>query len=181
MSKPDTPPFSHPIEVAAIPRGGLAVRLDVDEAARERIARDMNIPSVPALAARLHLTPTSGGGVRVTGELQARVVQICVVTLEPFESPVREEIEVEFAEAGPADVDDVSPGEEIEITDLDAPDPIVDGRIDLGAVTAEFLALALDPYPRKPDARLDFEEPDPQAASPFAALRVLAKPEPEVT
>ena len=32
----------------------------------------------------------------------------------------------------------------------DAPDPIVDGKIDLGALAAEFLALGLDPYPRKP-------------------------------
>lgn len=181
MSRPDAPPFSHPVEVAAIPRGGLNVRLEVDEAARERIARDIHIAAIPALSARLHLTPIPGGGVRVTGELQARVVQVCVVTLELFESPVREEIEVEFAEADAVEADDVSPGDEIEITDLDAPDPIVDGRIDLGAVTAEFLALALDPYPRKPDARLDFEEPDPQAASPFAALRALAKPDREGT
>jgi len=181
MSKPDTPPFSHLVEVSAIPRGGLDVRLEVDEAARARIARDIRIPAVSTLAARLHIAPTPGGGARVTGQLQARVVQVCVVTLEPFESAVREEIEVDYAEAGAAEADDVSPGEEIEITDLDAPDSIVDGRIDVGAVTAEFLALALDPYPRKPDARLDFEEPDERAASPFAALKALARPEREET
>ena len=32
----------------------------------------------------------------------------------------------------------------------DAPDPIVDGKIDLGALAAEFMILGLDPYPRKP-------------------------------
>ncbi len=32
----------------------------------------------------------------------------------------------------------------------DPPDPIVNGRIDLGQLAAEFLALGLDPYPRKP-------------------------------
>ena len=35
---------------------------------------------------------------------------------------------------------------------IDPPDEIVNGRIDLGRVTAEFLALGLDPFPRKPDA-----------------------------
>ena len=34
--------------------------------------------------------------------------------------------------------------------DADIPDPLVGGRIDFGALTAEFLALGLDPYPRKP-------------------------------
>jgi len=43
-------------------------------------------------------------------------------------------------------------------------------------VAAEFLALALDPYPRKPG--VEFESPQPEAepdekASPFAALAKL--------
>ena len=50
------------------------------------------------------------------------------------------------------------------------PDPIIEGRIDLGALAAEFLALGLDPYPRKPG--VDFAAPaDASApASPFAVL-----------
>ena len=58
----------------------------------------------------------------------------------------------------------------------DPPDPIVDGKVDLGALAAEFLALALDPYPRKPGAEFaapEVAEPD----SPFAELARLAKPE----
>ena len=41
------------------------------------------------------------------------------------------------------------------LADEDEPDPIIDGKIDLGALTAEFFALGLDPYPRKPGAVLD--------------------------
>lgn len=175
MSRPDAPPFSRTIEVASVPPGGLDLAIAADEAARERIARDFGIPAVPALNARYHLAPTPGGGVRVTGEIEGRVVQVCVVTLEPFEAPVREEVEAAFAPAGM--FEPPSPGDEIEITDLDAPDPIVDGRVDLGAITAEFLALALDPYPRKPDADFDFAAPEAEDASPFAALKALARPE----
>ena len=40
--------------------------------------------------------------------------------------------------------------EAVELADEDRPDPVVDGKIDLGAVAAEFFALGLDPYPRKP-------------------------------
>ena len=53
---------------------------------------------------------------------------------------------------------------------------IVDGRIDLGGLAGEFLALGLDPYPRKPDASFDLGEPEPERDSPFAALSGLARP-----
>jgi hypothetical protein len=55
----------------------------------------------------------------------------------------------------------------------DPPDELVGDFVDLGSITAEFLALALDPYPRKPG--ISFESP--QAAdvrdSPFARLAEL--------
>jgi hypothetical protein len=60
----------------------------------------------------------------------------------------------------------------------DPPDPIIGGRIDLGALAAEFLSLGLDPYPRKPG--VDFEAPEgdaPGEESPFAALGKLRRPE----
>ena len=58
----------------------------------------------------------------------------------------------------------------------DLPDPIVNGRIDLGGLVAETLVLGLDPYPRKPGVA--FADPTPAApeppeASPFAVLRGL--------
>ena len=54
------------------------------------------------------------------------------------------------------------------------PDVIVDGKIDLGALTAEALALALDPYPKKPGvAFVDVMEPEDLSESPFAALARL--------
>ena len=54
--------------------------------------------------------------------------------------------------------------------DEDAPDPIVDGQIDLGALAAEFMLLGLDPYPRKPG--VEFAPPSEQDAqdTPFARL-----------
>ena len=44
-------------------------------------------------------------------------------------------------------------------------------KIDLGAVVAEFLALGLDPYPRKPGVDFDFKDPADAEMSPFAALK----------
>lgn len=59
----------------------------------------------------------------------------------------------------------------------DPPDPITDGKIDLGTLASEFLTLGLDPYPRKPG--VSFEPPgglgvDAAAdESPFSILRKL--------
>ena len=56
----------------------------------------------------------------------------------------------------------------------DPPEPIVDGIIDLGRLATDALFLAIDPYPRKPDAVF---EPSVEAADPedhpFAALKAL--------
>ncbi|MCX8255413.1 MAG: DUF177 domain-containing protein, partial [Beijerinckiaceae bacterium] len=61
----------------------------------------------------------------------------------------------------------------------DPADPIVDGKIDLGAVTLEFLTLSLDLYPRKPGVHftdVSVGDKDEAGESPFAALRRLKDP-----
>jgi len=59
----------------------------------------------------------------------------------------------------------------------DPPDEIVNGRIDLGALTAEFLALGLDPYPRKPGVSFDETAASDRSDSPFAGLERLRRDE----
>ena len=73
------------------------------------------------------------------------------MTLEPIENEIDEPVDLVFvarcgrrpARAGP---------ETWSIGDVDAPEPLVGGVVDLGAIATEFLMLAIDPYPRKPDA-----------------------------
>jgi hypothetical protein len=60
-----------------------------------------------------------------------------------------------------------------DINEYEPPDEIVNGQIDLGALTAEFLALGLDPYPRKPGVDFDYRDPADEKDSPFAALNKL--------
>ena len=56
----------------------------------------------------------------------------------------------------------------------DPPEPIENGIIDLGRLATDALYLAVDPYPRKPDAVFEplVEAPDPED-HPFAALKAL--------
>lgn len=115
---------------------------------------------------------------KVSGILRALVTQTCVVSLEPFETFVSAPIDVEFAPsrqpAGEPASRNLRTCSTATCAGLeDPPDATIDGQIDLGALAAEFLALNLDPYPRKPGATFKDTNFDGEAAtdSPFAVLR----------
>jgi uncharacterized metal-binding protein YceD (DUF177 family) len=122
------------------------------------------------MKAQMHLV-RSGSRVTVTGRLTAQVRQICVVSLDEFDSPIDEPIEILFDKNAP------DPSDPAALRD-DAPDPIIGGVVDLGQVAVEFLALGLDPYPRKPGVVFEYREDDGAEESPFAKLvKLKSKPD----
>lgn len=166
----DRAPLTHPVLVASLPDNGSTIKLAPGAEERAALAKDFGIIAVPELKATVTLKP-EGAGVRVGGHIDAVVRQTCVVSLEPFDTTVSEDIDMHFV---PAErLPEIRPGQEIEVGEEDLPDPIVDGMIDVGAVVSEFLALGLDPYPRKPGVVFEAPAEDPEAASPFAALKRL--------
>jgi uncharacterized metal-binding protein YceD (DUF177 family) len=174
-------PFSRPIRVEAIPRDGLETRVEADDAERAELAAFNNLPAVGKLVAAFTLKPGARGTVIVRGELSAEITQTCVVTLEPFEATIEEAIDLRFAPAVEAPKPRGGAGAEAEtstVGDEDEPDPIVDGKIDLGAIASEFLTLSLDPYPRKPGVAFESPEGDEDGPdnSPFSVLGKSKKP-----
>lgn len=172
-------PLSRPLLVDQVPDAGRDMSVTATEAERTALAKDFGLPAILALEGRFHVAPTAMG-VDVTGTVDAKVVQICVVTLEPFETQISEPVEVSFSSETHENIveDDDEGGPAIAI-DLgrDPPDPIVNGRIDLGLLASEFLALGLDPHPRKPGIGFDeVSTGDAPAPSPFAVLSALKKP-----
>ena len=172
--KPD--PWRVPVAVEKLPDTGLHRELEADEATRQAIAETGDLREVLSAHASLDVTPKNGGRVHVTGRVRARIGQTCVVTLEPMESDIDESIDVIFAppEQIPelsALVDEAAESDQ-EIPD--PPEPIENGIIDLGRVATDALFLAVDPYPRKPDAVFEplVEAADPED-HPFAALKAL--------
>ena len=174
-------PFSRPFEVAQAEGEPRSLSIEATEAERAALAAAMELRAIASLKAELTVSEAGRGRFNVTGEVRAKLTQTCVVTLEPFESELKEPVEIGFAP-----LEEVERAEnayaarrEDDPTGLEMPEPpdaIENGRIDLGWVAAEFLALALDPYPRKPG--VEFESPQPEAepdekASPFAALAKL--------
>lgn len=140
-------PWTYEIELASIPAEGKSFELVPDEATRKQLAEVANVVAVHSLKVMLEVRPTADNGADVTGTLEGVVRQTCVVSLEDFDNPVSETISVDFADAPKSEA---SSDDEEEIEDL--PDPIVDGKIDLGTLATEFLILSVDPYPRKPGA-----------------------------
>ncbi|MGY2050931.1 YceD family protein [Methylobacterium sp. JK268] len=156
-------PLSRPVMVERTLKAGGEITVEANEEERAALARDFGLPAIHSLIGRYRLQG-SLHRLQVTGTVEAALAQTCVVTLEPFDSTLREEVDVDFA------APDAFAGTAAE--DAEIPDPIVNGRIDLGSLTAEFLALGLDPYPRKPGVA--FEPPAAEAGEhPFAGLRSL--------
>ena len=155
----DDLPWSFEIELPSVPREGRPYELVPDEATRARLAEFAGVVSIPSLKVLIEVGPTADDGAAVTGKLDGVVRQTCVVSLEEFDSPITENISADFAEAPDSGS---SSDDEEELEDL--PDPIVDGKIDLGALATEFLILSIDPYPRKPGAA--FAGPASEEAAP---------------
>jgi uncharacterized metal-binding protein YceD (DUF177 family) len=167
-------PWSIPIAVEQIPDTGLHRDLEANQASRNAMAEVAGLREVQSARASFDVTPLSGGRVHVAGRVQARIGQTCVVTLDPIENDIDEPIDLIFAppEQIPELADLVEDDGESEIPD--PPEPIENGMIDLGRLATDVLLLAIDPYPRKPDAVFEpvVIAPDPED-HPFAALKVL--------
>jgi uncharacterized metal-binding protein YceD (DUF177 family) len=180
MNRPTTgpDPWRVPVMVAHIPDTGLHRELEASAVERQAMADLAGVREVLSAHADLEIVPKSGGRLQVTGHVRARVGQTCVVTLDPIESEIDEEIDLTFAPEAEARrlADLIEEGEDDKDPPevADPPEAIVNGIIDLGRIATDALFLAIDPYPRKPGVVFEAEvtAPDPED-HPFAALKAL--------
>jgi uncharacterized metal-binding protein YceD (DUF177 family) len=171
--------FSRLVRVESLPREGQVVTIEATATERDALSSFHKLPAIAALTATLHLEPWGRGGARVTGAVHGELTQVCIVSLEPFPATVDEDVDVRFAPQTVADSRSraAQEAQTVSLADEDEPDPVIDGKIDLGALAAEFFALGLDPYPRKPGAVLDEERTNSEATdSRFSALAQRDKP-----
>lgn len=152
------------------------------EAECAALAHRFGFVEIQRLQAIISLTRWRRKGVKASGRLDAGLSQRCTVTLEPVAEQVNEVMEAVFwpAERAAALADDGRRGEAF--SDLDQeeiPELYEDDSIDLGELTAEWLAVCVNPYPRLegaelPDAALDGDAGDSKRAdSPFQVLSAL--------
>jgi uncharacterized metal-binding protein YceD (DUF177 family) len=172
--KPD--PWRVPVVVAQIPDSGLHRDIEADRTVRAAMAELAGLREILSANASLDVTPGGEGRFHVAGRVRARVGQTCVVTLDPIENNIDEEVDLIFAppEQIPELADLVDEAIEGDAEIPDPPEPIENGVIDLGRLATDALFLAINPYPRRSDAVFEppVEAADPEA-HPFAALKAL--------
>jgi uncharacterized metal-binding protein YceD (DUF177 family) len=172
QSRVTEPELSRLLVVDKISAGGVEEHIVARPSEREALAARFGLLDLPRLEAHLSALHAEGKMIAVKGTLVADVVQACVVTLEPLEAHISDTIDILFAPAAMLNVGANPPhADEVE---NEAPEPIVNGVIDLGELVAQHLAVALDPYPRKAGASLDGAKAQTSggaSVSPFAKLK----------
>lgn len=167
-----TPELSHVVTLAEA-GAGKTVTLTADAAVRAAIAKRLDLVQLDRFEARVEVRAVAGG-IGLRGEVQARLVQSCAATDLPVPATIAEPFDLKFLR-------DLQPDEDGEIeVELDAEDidilPLEHDRVDLGEVAVQTLSLALDPFPRHPDADRILAEKgvlSEEQAGPFAALAAL--------
>lgn len=171
---PTAAEFSRLYAPEAVPPGGAVVALEANAGECRALAERFDLARLDSLEGEVRLERMAGDLLHVSGRLRAQLAQRCVVTLEPVEALVEAEFDRLFSRDVPEETE-----EEVEIDpEAELPEPLPEGGLDLGEILAEELSLALDPYPRSPEADQRLAElgvaPEGEA-SPFAALASLRK------
>ena len=176
------PEFSRLVPVDPLGEVEITEQISAGPGERAALARRFGLLSLDRLSATLRLERAGARNlVRIAGRLAAEVTQACVVTLEPVGAHLEKDFTLLYdldaaaqGEAEGAREVVVEPGAE------EPPEPVGPHGIDLGEAVAQQLAIALDPYPRAPEAALP-EEPRAGAGGaraaegPFAALESLKR------
>jgi len=167
----DKPEFSHIVTLSEI--GSMARTGTLSASAEERgqLAQRFDLPKINTLEASYRLE-AGDNRIGFTGRLESDLQQRCAITGESFQVRLREDFDIAFVpelEIGSAD-------EEIELTEDDC--DIIEyenGQLDLGEAIAQTLYLALDPFPRGPNADAVAQEvlKSEEEAGPFGALAAL--------
>ena len=178
------PEFSIELNLDDIPPQGREIAFEATAAERAALAARFDLIELKSLKGTATAKHWRKLGVALEGRFEAEVVQACVVTLEPVPAKLSEKFRVHYLPAEMLEEAVGGPGSEREIIiDTDSeepPEPFEAGHIDVGEMVAEQLALALDPYPRKPGVKAD-EAPASEPAeeekkpNPFAVLEKLKK------
>lgn len=160
--------------VTDIPAGGLDREREASASECASIAKDLELLKLDRLAVRYRIKALGEGCYRLAGKVVAKVEQACIVSLEPVAGDIDAAFDVEFRPVvqGSEDEEDASvlAGPDVDILER--------GVIPVGRIVFETLSGSLDPYPRRPDAAFDWQDPlqaEAEKRSPFAVLSQLKK------
>jgi uncharacterized metal-binding protein YceD (DUF177 family) len=166
-----TPEFARPHRLDQIGAGETSVEIEASAEERAALARRFDLVGIDRLTARFGLR-RDAAGVAARGHLSAAVTQSCGVTGDPVPATVEEDFAIRFVAEIDGDTHD-----DIELSEEEMDTVFYTGSaLDLGETAAETLALALDPFPRSPNAVEALRQAgvlSEEEAGPFGALAAL--------
>ena len=169
-------PFEVDYDLGDLGRAGADLRVEADGEDRARIAQWADVRAVESFAATVRLRKHSANRFALDADLEADIVQNCVVTLEPVKSHISRAV---HRELHLADRIRLKPNETIPLGagagDDEVPEEIESLTYDLAGPLLEEFSLAIDPYPRAPGVEFAAppETPEPPKENPFAVLKAL--------
>ncbi len=183
------PEFTRSVAIAGLGQGK-TLTLSPTEKERAGLITRFDLESLSLFEATVTVRPSLGDArrkdwVQATGKLKAEYTQRCVITLQPVPQKLELDLNLTFAPIDAVAEDQIGSEIVIDPYEADDPDPIENGKIDLGEAIAQQFAVALDPYPKAPGAEIspqyqgDMEENpqdlkgNRQESGPFANLARL--------
>ena len=175
MTARDTPELSRIVPIDSIGSGDTEMRVRGEPAELAALSRRFGLIGIGRLEAVARLS-RAGDEVRLSGLVEAELVQPCSISGEPVDTAINESVNLVFR---PEPTTASKPEEEVELETRELDVIWHDGQsIDVGEAIAETVALAIDPYVRGPGAEgviaasgIKSEE----EAGPFGALADLKR------
>lgn len=167
--------FSYPLIVEDIAAAEKKYHLKAEERDLAYLTEVLKVPAVKSLSGEIYTKMIKKEHkLLVWGNLKAELELQSVVSLEYFMRTYAPEFSLWYDTQATYN----TLREEYDIED-DAPDLIIDGKIDLGQIAIEQIALVLEDYPRKDGEVFEYApefDPDEKVAeNPFKVLEKLKK------
>jgi uncharacterized metal-binding protein YceD (DUF177 family) len=166
-----TPEFARPHRLDQIGPGDTDVEIEASAEERTALARRFDLIGIDRLVARFALR-RDASGILATGHLSAAVTQSCGITGDPLPATIDEDFAIRFLPESEGEAQD-----DIDLSEEEMDTVFYSGSaLDLGEAAAETLALALDPFPRSPNAAEALRQAgviSEEEAGPFGALAAL--------
>lgn len=139
--------FSHVIKLSEVGNHSRNIQMSADEDARAGLMARFDLAALDSLRAEISLAHDAEGVV-ATGRFTADLAQFCIASHDSVPARMDEAVHIRFVP------EPVVNGEvELELAPEDCDTMFHDGQtIDLGEAVAQSLGLALNPYPRSPEA-----------------------------
>ncbi|HEX3809907.1 MAG TPA: YceD family protein [Rhizomicrobium sp.] len=173
--KSPVPPLERIFDLGDLSEAGTEVRIAPSESDLAKLAQWVEVDAIEKFEAVITLRRSGQARFLYSAHLTAGIVQTCVVTLAPLHNHIDSRFERELLLVRKAHHPEQGGEVVVGATDEEGPEEIESSRFDIAGPVLEEFILAIDPYPKAPDAA--FAAPqgaeEPRRESPFAVLGKL--------